>query len=216
MKICIYGAGAIGGYLAADLARVDGLDVSVIARGAHLEAMKKNGLRLLIDGEERVGHPTATHDPAELGPQDVVIVALKAHQAWDVADQMKPLLGQTTSVVTCQNGAPWWYFYGMEGQYRDLRLRSVDPEDRQWNIIGPSRAIGCVVYPATEIAEPGVIKHTYGNKFALGEPTGEDSPRALALSEALTAAGFKAPVLPHIRDPQIPGHTVKPHAPRIA
>jgi len=200
MKICIYGAGAIGGYLGAELGRVDGLEVSLIARGAHLAAMRKNGVKLRIGGEEHVAHPKATDDPTELGPQDYVIVALKAHQAWEAAEQMAPLLGPETAVVTCQNGAPWWYFHGIEGQYRDLRLASVDPRDRQWNAIGPDRAIGCVVYPATEITEPGVITHTYGNKFALGEPSGEETGRCLALSEAMERAGFKAPVLPHIRN----------------
>jgi 2-dehydropantoate 2-reductase len=200
MKICIYGAGAIGGYLGTELARVPGIEVSLIARGAHLAAIRKNGIRLLIDDEEHVAHPAATDDPDDLGPQDFVFVGLKAHQGWEVADRMAPLLGNHTGVVTCQNGVPWWYFHNLNSQYRDLRLSSVDPCDRQWNAIGPERAIGCVVYPATEIAEPGVVKHIYGNKFAIGEPSGETTPRCERLSEALQAAGFKAPVLPHIRN----------------
>ena len=200
MKVCIYGAGAIGGYLGVELSRAEGVEVSLIARGAHLAAMKDNGLKLLIEGEERLARLQATDDPAELGPQDVVIVALKAHQAWEVAAQMAPLLGPETAVVTSQNGVPWWYFHGLEGQYADLRLASVDPDDRQWNAIGPERAIGCVVYPATEIVEPGVIKHIYGNKFALGEPDGSTSERCQRLSEALQAVGLKAPILPHIRN----------------
>jgi 2-dehydropantoate 2-reductase len=200
MKVCIYGAGAIGGYLGAELAQVDGVEVSLIARGAHLAAIKENGLKLLIGEEERIAKVTATDNPAELGPQDYVIVALKTHQAWDVADQMVPLLGPDTAVVTCQNGVPWWYFFGVNSAYQNLRLNSVDPDDRQWDLIGPQRAIGCVVYPATEIAAPGVVKHTYGNKFALGEPDGSMSERATRLSQALQEAGFKAPVLPNIRD----------------
>ncbi len=200
MKICIYGAGAIGGYLGAQLAAVPGLDVSLIARGAHLAAMRANGLKLLIEDEERVVHPTATDDPAELGAQDYVIVTLKTHQGWEIAEQMIPLLGKDTVVVTCQNGIPWWYFHGLEGQYRDLRLASVDPGDRQWNAIGPERALGCVVYPATEIAEPGVIRHIYGNRFPFGEPGGKITPRCERLSEALVSAGFKAPILPHVRN----------------
>jgi len=200
MKICIYGAGAIGAYVGAELSRVPDVDVSLIARGPHLAAMQKNGVRLLIDGEERVSHPVATSDPKELGPQDYVIVALKSHQAWEVAEDMTPLLGPDTAVVTCQNGVPWWYFTGIEGQYRDLRLASVDPDNRQWDVIGPERAIGCVVYPAAEIVEPGVIKHTYGNKFAIGEPSGEESKRCLRLSEVMQQADLKAPVLPHIRN----------------
>ena len=200
MKVCIYGAGAIGGYLGVEMARAPGVEVSLIARGAHLKAIQESGLKLLIDGEERVARLNATDDPAALGPQDHVIIALKAHQAWEVAEQMVPLLGPETSVVTCQNGVPWWYFHGLEGQYADLRLGSVDPDDRQWNAIGPQRAIGCVVYPAAEITEPGVIKHTYGNKFALGEPDGSESERCKALSAAMEAGGLKAPVLPHIRN----------------
>lgn len=200
MKICIYGAGAIGAYVGAELSRVPDVEVSLIARGPHLAAMQKNGVKLLIDGEERISHPVATNDPKELGPQDYVIVALKSHQAWESAEDMVPLLGPETAVVTCQNGVPWWYFTGMEGQYRNLRLASVDPDDRQWNTIGPERAIGCVVYPAAEIVEPGVIKHTYGNKFAIGEPSGEESERCLRLSEVMVQAGLKAPVLPHIRN----------------
>ncbi|WP_193170210.1 2-dehydropantoate 2-reductase [Nisaea nitritireducens] len=200
MKVCIYGAGAIGGYLGAELAQVEGVEVSLIARGAHLAAIKENGLKLLIGEEERVAKVTATDNPAELGPQDYVIVALKTHQAWEVADQMVPLLGPDTAVVTCQNGVPWWYFHGVNSAYQNLRLNSVDPDDRQWDLVGPQRAIGCVVYPATEIAAPGVVKHTYGNKFALGEPDGSISERATRLSEALQKAGFKAPVMPNIRD----------------
>ena len=200
MKVCIYGAGAIGGYLGVELARAPGVEVSLIARGAHLKAIQESGLKLQIDGEERIAQLNASDDPASLGPQDHVIVALKAHQAWEVAEQMTPLLGPETTVVTCQNGVPWWYFHGLEGQYADLRLGSVDPDDRQWNAIGPQRAIGCVVYPAAEITEPGVIKHTYGNKFALGEPDGSESERCQALSAAMEAGGLKAPVLPHIRN----------------
>ena len=200
MKICIYGAGAIGGYLGVELARAPGVEVSLVARGAHLAAIRERGLTLLAEGERRTERLTATDDPETLGPQDHVIIALKAHQAWEVAEQMVPLLGPETTVVTCQNGVPWWYFHGLEGQYADLRLGSVDPEDRQWNAIGPQRAIGCVVYPAAEITEPGVITHTYGNKFALGEPDGSQSERCLGLSAALEAGGLKAPVLPHIRN----------------
>ncbi len=200
MKVCIFGAGAIGGYLGAELSRAEGVEVSLIARGAHLAAMRESGIKLLIGDEERVARLACTDDPAELGPQDFVVVALKAHQAWEVADQMAPLLGPDTAVVTSQNGVPWWYFHGLSGEYRDLRLASVDPDDRQWNAIGPDRAIGCVVYPATEIVEPGVIKHTYGNKFALGEPDGSGSGRCQRLSAALEGAGLKAPILPHIRN----------------
>ena len=200
MKICIYGAGAIGAYVGAELSRVPSVDVSLIARGPHLAAMKENGVKLIIDGEERISRPLATNDAVELGHQDYVIVALKSHQSWESAEDMLPLLGPNTAVVTFQNGVPWWYFHRLNSQYRDLRLASVDPGDRQWNAIGPERAIGGVVYPATEIVEPGVIKHIYGNKFALGEPSGEETERSLRLSEVMHAAGLKAPILPHIRN----------------
>ncbi len=200
MKVCIYGAGAIGGYVGAELSRADGVEVSLIALGAHLAAMREKGLTLQLADETRTVELNCSDDPAELGPQDFVIIALKAHQAWEVADQMAPLFGPETAVVTCQNGVPWWYFHGLEGQYADLRIASVDPDDRQWNAIGPERAIGCVVYPATEIVEPGVIKHTYGNKFALGEPDGSTSERCQRLSQAFEAGGLKAPILPHIRN----------------
>lgn len=199
MKICIYGAGAIGGYMGAELARA-GVDVSLVARGPHLAAMRKNGLKLRIGDEEHITHPTCTDNPAELGPQDFVIVALKAHSVPNVVDAMQPLLGPDTAVVTAVNGVPWWYFYGLEGEYEGRRIETVDPGSVQWDGIGPERAIGCVVYPACEIAEPGVIQHTSGNKFTLGEPNGEKTERIQNLSQALMSANMKAPVRPRIRD----------------
>ena len=199
MKICIYGAGAIGGYLGV-LLKLSGADVSLIARGAHLAAIKENGLKLLIGGEEKLARMPATSDPAEIGPQDYVIVALKSHQAWEVAEQMKPLLGPETAVVTAQNGVPWWYFYGFEGQYANLQLQSVDPDGRQWKMVGPERAIGCTVYPATEIVAPGVVKHIYGDRFGLGEPTRMETERVRRLARAFEAAGLKAKINPEIRN----------------
>ena len=200
IKIAIYGAGAIGGYLGVGLA-LGGNDVTLIARGAHLEAMKTKGLKLLINGEERVAKDClCTDDPEEAGPQDYVIICLKAHQAYDAAERLLPLLGSETAVVTAMNGVPWWYFYKLERKFENHRLESVDPGGWQWNTIGPERAIGCVVYPATEIVEPGVIKHVYGNKFTLGEPSGQLSERCQKLSDAMTEAGFKAPVRDNIRD----------------
>ena len=199
MKVCIYGAGAIGGYLAAGLSGVDGVELSLVARGPHLAAIRSSGLKLRIGDEVRVCRPTATSEPRELGPQDYVIVCLKAHQAWQVADQMAPLLGPDTAVVTGQNGVPWWYTHGLDARFANARLRSVDPQDRQWTAIGPQRAIGCAVYPATEIVEPGVVRHIYGDKFALGEPDGSISTRSLRLSALLQSAGFDAPVLQDIR-----------------
>ncbi|HEY0525120.1 MAG TPA: 2-dehydropantoate 2-reductase [Stellaceae bacterium] len=199
MKICIYGAGAIGGYMGVQLARA-GAEVSLIARGAHLAAMRANGVKLLIDGEERVEHPHCTDDPSELGPQDYVIVALKAHSVPAVVDSMRPLLGNDTGIVTAVNGIPYWYFYKHGGQWEGSTLESVDPGGKQWSILGPEHAIGCVVYPATEVVEPGIIKHIYGDKFPIGEPSGERTPRVERLSEIMTAAGLRAPVLDNIRD----------------
>lgn len=199
MKICIYGAGAIGGYLGVLLQQA-GADVSLIARGAHLKAIQQNGLTLKIGGEVLNARMPATSDPNELGPQDYVIVALKAHQAWEVAEQMQPLFHQETVVVTAQNGLPWWYFYGFDGQYANRQIESVDPGGRQWRAIGPERVIGCTVYPATDIEAPGVVKHIDGNKFGLGEPTRRVTPRVQKLSQIFEAAGLKAPILPEIRN----------------
>lgn len=199
MKICIYGAGAIGGYMGVMLKR-GGLDVSLVARGAHLDAIKARGLTLVTKTETITEHMPASRDPRDLGRQDVVIIALKAHQAWEAAEDLKPLLGQQTAVVTAQNGVPWWYFHGLEGPHADLRLRSVDPGDRQWNAIGPERVIGCTVYPATEITEPGVIKHIYGDQFGLGEPNRQESARLTRFADAIAAGGMKPRVFSDIRD----------------
>jgi len=199
MKVCIYGAGAIGGYMAVMMKR-GGVDVSLIARGAHLAAMKANGLTLVMGGEVLNEQMPATSDPHELGPQDYVIIGLKAHQAWESAEHMRPLFGPNTAVVTAQNGVPWWYFYGLGDDLAGLRLESVDPGNRQWNAIGPERVIGCTVYPATEIAEPGVIKHIYGNQFGLGEPNRQPSERLTRLAAALEAGGLKPRIYEDIRD----------------
>jgi 2-dehydropantoate 2-reductase len=199
MKVCIFGAGAIGGTLAVGLARVPGVEVSVIARGAHLAAIRERGLTLIRDGEETTARVQASDDPAAIGPVDVVFNCLKAHQAWQSAEVMAPLLGPGTAVVCCQNGVPWWYFHKLTGRYEGRRLDAVDRGDRQWRAIGPDRAIGCSVYPAAEIARPGVIRHVYGDKFALGEPDGSASPRVRRIAQVMEQAGFRAPVLDDIR-----------------
>ena len=200
LKIAIYGAGAIGGYLGVQLS-LAGHDVSLIARGEHLAAMKKNGLKLLIDGEERVAKDCfCTDDPTEAGPQDYVIITLKSHQAYDAAGRLSPLLGPDTAVVTAMNGVPWWYFYKLKGKFENHRLESVDPGGWQWKTIGPERAICCVVYPATQIIEPGVIKHVYGNKFTHGELDGTTTERIQRISDAMTDSGLKAPIRDNIRD----------------
>lgn len=199
MRICIYGAGAIGGYVGAQLA-LAGADVSLVARGPHLKAMRENGLRLRIGGEEKVARVTATDDPAELGPQDSVFVALKAHSIPGVVDQMTSLLGNDTSIVTAVNGIPYWYFHKHGGALAGTKLHSVDPGGAQWEKLRPERAIGCVVFPATEVVEPGIIQHIYGDKFPLGEPNGEKTERVQALSALMESAGLRAPVVDSIRD----------------
>jgi 2-dehydropantoate 2-reductase len=199
MKVCIYGAGAIGGYLGVQLSQA-GADVSLVARGAHLAAMKANGLRLLIGDEERVVHPRCTDNPADLGPQDFIIICLKAHSITGVIDAMKPLIGSHTRIITAVNGIPYWYFYKHGGAYENSMLESIDPGGRQWREFGPERAIGCIVYPATEIEAPGVIRHVYGDRFPIGEPSGERSSDVERLSALFVKAGLQAPVLDRIRD----------------
>jgi 2-dehydropantoate 2-reductase len=198
VKIAIYGAGAIGGLMGAHLARV-GEEVTLIARGAHLAAMRQNGLVVQHGGESFTVHPQATDDPATAGIQDFVIIALKAQSVPPLADKLAPMLGAETAVVMAVNGVPWWYFHGVGGALEGRRLASVDPGDAQWRHIGPERVIGCVVYPAAEIVEPGILKHVEGDRFTLGEPTGEKSDRVTRLSRALIASGLKAPVRSDIR-----------------
>lgn len=199
MKVCIYGAGAIGGYLGFKLAMNGGAGVSLIARGKNLEVLNDTGLTLREEGKENTVPITATDDPSKLGPQDYVIVAVKAQAAPNIVDAMQPLLNPHTAVVTAMNGVPWWYFYRLEGPWQDRILHSVDPDGRQWAGIGPKRAIGCVVYPAAELVAPGIVEHRYGDRFILGEACGEETERVHALSRVFTEAGLKAPVR-NIRD----------------
>lgn len=200
MRICIFGAGAIGGYLAAKLAQA-GADVGVIARGPHLDAMQSRGLTLIEEGADPVTVPVrACASAAELGPQDYVIVTLKAHSVPPVVAAMQPLIASQTTIVSGVNGVPWWYFHRIGGPLEGTRLESVDPGNVQWDGFGPDRVLGCVVYPAAEVSAPGVIRHIEGNRFSLGEPDGSKSDRAMALSQALQAAGLKAPVRPRLRD----------------
>ena len=199
MKVCIFGAGAIGGYMGVKLAKA-GADVSLVARGPHLVAMQEKGLTLIEEGETTTVPVTASDDPAALGVQDYVIVTLKAHSVPPVVSKMAPLIGQDTTIVSGVNGVPWWYFHKLEGAHEGTRLDSVDPGNVQWDGFGPDRVLGCVVYPAAEVIEPGVIKHIEGNRFSLGEPDGSKSDRAQALSKILANAGLKAPVRPKLRD----------------
>jgi 2-dehydropantoate 2-reductase len=177
-----------------------GADVSLVARGPHLAAMQEKGLTLIEEGETTTVPVTASDDPAALGVQDYVIVTLKAHSVPPVVSKMAPLIGPNTTIVSGVNGVPWWYFHKLEGTHEGTRLQSVDPGNVQWDGFGPDRVLGCVVYPAAEVIEPGVIKHIEGNRFSLGEPDGSKSERALALSKILSNAGLKAPVRPKLRD----------------
>ena len=199
MKVCVFGAGAIGGYLGAKLAS-GGVDVSLVARGPHLAAMREKGLTLIEDGQSTTRQVRVAENASELGAQDYVIVTLKAHSVPGVVTAMQPLIGPETTVVSGVNGVPWWYFHKHGGELANTRLESVDPGGAQWKGFGPERVLGCVVYPAAEVIEPGVVRHIEGNRFSLGEPSGEKTERALRLSKAMIAAGLKAPVRPKLRD----------------
>lgn len=201
MKICIVGAGAIGGYLGVKLA-LAGEDVTLIARGAHLEAIQQHGLKLLMaDGNEYVATNTrATSNMREVGEQDVVIVAVKAHTLPSVAPEMRALYGPETLVVTAQNGIPWWYFHKHGGEYEGRRIESVDPGGIIEANMEVDRVIGCVVYPAAAVIAPGVVRHIENNRFILGELDGTKTERVQRLAHALTNAGFRAPMRSHIRN----------------
>ncbi len=200
-RVCVYGAGAIGGYLAVSLARA-GAEVSVVARGPHLAAIQARGLTLRKDGAEVTCQIRATDDPRTLGEQDYVIIGMKAHSVPSVVGSIVPLLGAETAVVPAVNGLPWWYFHGtnsdagLDGTW----LESVDPGGVQWKTLTPERAIGCVVYPACDVPEPGIINHISGDRFTLGEPDGSDTDRVRLLSEMLIAGGLRAPRKPRLRD----------------
>jgi 2-dehydropantoate 2-reductase len=200
VKIAIIGVGAIGGYVGARLAHC-GEDVTFIARGANLEALQSRGIRLLLgDGSEQaVPHVKATSDYAAAGPQDLVILAMKAHQVEAVAREVPKLFGPETTVLPMQNGIPYWYFHAHGGALAGTQVKSVDPDGVIAKYIPCERVIGCVVYPATELVSRGVIKHVEGNRFPVGEPDGSTSERVKRVSEALIRGGLQAPVLADIR-----------------
>jgi len=199
MKIAIFGAGAIGGLLAVKLHQA-GADVTVIARGPHLAAIRANGMTLKSEGRTVTVPLKATDKAEEAGSQDYVIVTLKANGLIPAATEIAKLMGPDTALVTGINGIPYWYFYGLEGPWRDRVVESVDPDGKLWTILPPRHAIGCVIYPAADVSAPGVIEHTYGTRFSLGEPDGSKSARIEALSQMLTKAGLKAPIRANIRD----------------
>jgi 2-dehydropantoate 2-reductase len=198
VRIAIVGAGATGGYLGARLAQA-GEDVTLIARGPHLEAMRAHGVRVRGEEGELVAHPACTDDLAAVAAAEVVFLTVKAHAVPEIAPRLGPLLGPETAVVTAQNGVPWWYFCGHGGRLEGTRLETVDPGGVIARSLEVRRIIGCVVWPATRLVEPGVIEHVEGNRFTLGELDGERSDRCQALSAALRIAGLKVPISRRIR-----------------
>lgn len=200
MKICIFGAGAIGGFVATHLAQVPGLTVSVVARGAHLAAIRERGLRVVTPQGEKSARVQATDRPADLGPQDVVFIALKQHQVASALDGLSALLGPQTAVVPPTTGIPYWYFHGLPGPHAGHQIDRLDPGGEQWRRLGPARALGCVYWVATEVIEPGVVHHDgHLLRFPIGEPDGSTSPRIERLNEAMAAAGLNPQIVPEIR-----------------
>ena len=198
MKFAIVGAGAIGAYVGAMLAK-SGEDVTLIARGPHLRAMQEHGVRVRGEIGEFEAHPTATDDPASVGEVDVVLLTLKTHSLPEMVPRLAPLIGPQTSVVSAQNGIPWWYFYRHGGPWEDTQLESVDPGGIITQHIESARVIGCIVYPSTSITEPGIIEHTEGNRFAIGEPDGSKSDRCREIADVFIKAGLRCPIRTDIR-----------------
>jgi 2-dehydropantoate 2-reductase len=198
LRFAIYGAGAIGAYLGARLAAA-GEDVTLIARGPHLRAMQEHGVRVTSPGGDLEAHPRATGDPADVGEIDYLVLAVKAHGLTAIAPSLARMLGPDTAVVPAQNGIPWWYFQRHGGPWDGTRLESADPGGTIAEHIAPERVIGCVVYPAATIVAPGVIDHTEGDRFSIGELDGTTTERCRALSNAMAEAGLRAPIRSNIR-----------------
>ena len=198
MKFAIVGAGAIGAFVGAMLAK-SGEDVTLIARGDHLRAMQERGVRVRGEIGEFEAHPAATDDPANVGEVDVVLLTLKAHSLPAMAPRLTPLIGPQTSIVSAQNGIPWWYFYRHGGPLEGTHLESVDPGGVITQHVESARVIGCIIYPSTVIVEPGVIQHTEGNRFAIGEPDGSKSDRCRAIADVLIKAGLRCPIRTNLR-----------------
>jgi 2-dehydropantoate 2-reductase len=199
MRAAVLGAGAIGAYVGAALAR-GGTEVHLVARGEHLDALRRDGVRVRSPRGDFAAHPPATDDPSEIGPVDVVFLGLKANSYASAGPLLEPLLHEETAVVAGQNGIPWWYFHGLDGEYAGHRIESVDPGGAVSEVIPPERAIGCVVYAGTELEEPGVVRHLEGTRFTIGEPDGSISPRCKAFSEAMIGGGLKCPIEERVRD----------------
>ena len=199
MRIAVLGAGAIGAYVGAALAR-GGADVHLIARGDNLDAIRRSGVRVRSPRGDFEAHPPATDDSREVGPVDFVFLGLKAHSYASCGSMLEPLLHEDTAVVPAQNGIPWWYFHRLEGPYEGRRIEAVDPRGAVSRAIPPERAIGCVAFPGTALAEPGVVEHYEGTRFSIGEPDGSISERCSRFSEAMIAGGLKCPVEERLRD----------------
>jgi len=198
MKFAVVGAGAIGAFLGAMLSRA-GEDVALIARGAHLRAMQQHGVQVRGEIGEFKVHPQATDDPAAIGQVDVVLLTLKAHSLTGMAPRLAPLIGDDTAVVSAQNGFPWWYFYRHGGEWEGSHLETVDPGGVIGRNIDPARIIGCVVYPSTNIVEPGIVWHIEGTRFAVGELDGSRTERCRKIAEAFINAGLRCPIRANIR-----------------
>lgn len=199
-RVCIFGAGAVGGFIGARLALKGEAEVALVARGPHGEAMQAKGLRLTEAGRDHILRPHVTSDPHELGPQDYVILTLKSHALPGIADALKPLIGPETTILFGQNGLPWWYFYKHGGRFDGRHLESVDPGGALWKTLGPERALGAVIWFAAEIASPGHIVHVYGENVPVGEPSGAVTDRVKTLSGLLASAGIKSPVMSDLRN----------------
>src|ERR1700691_2244259 len=198
MKFLIVGAGAIGAYIGARMANA-GFDVTLFARGPHLRAMQERGVQVKSSEGDFVARPAVAGSLEEIGPVDVVFLGVKAHGLPQLAPNLKPVLGPNTTVVSTQNGIPSWYFQGFDGEWEGLRLERVDPGGVISSAIEARRVIGSIIYFATEIAEPGVIQHTEGNRITLGEPDGSRSDRSRSIAEALIASGLRCPLTTRIR-----------------
>jgi 2-dehydropantoate 2-reductase len=198
MKFLIVGAGAIGGYLGACMARA-GLDVTLYARGPHLRAMQENGVQVKSADGAFEARPRIVSSLEGAGSADVVFLGVKAHSLPQLAPQLKPVLGSETTVVSTQNGIPWWYFQGLGGEWEGVRLERIDPSGVISDAIEARRVVGSIVYFSTEITAPGVIQHTDGNRISIGEPDGMRSERCRRIAEALTASGLRCPITTHIR-----------------
>ena len=198
MRFAVVGAGAIGAYLGARLS-LSGHDVSLVARGPHLRAMQSRGVRVRSPEGDFEAHPTATDDYDQVGEVDFVFLTVKAHSLPEVAPRLGPLLGPETTVVSAQNGIPWWYFQRLGGPWDGTRIERLDPDGAVSSAITAERVIGCIVYPSASIAEPGVIDHLEGDRFAIGEPDGSTSDRCRRLSDALKASGLRGPIRSRIR-----------------